>query len=60
MTEKKKAAPKKKDQLAEDLKAIKALIDRTENTAEKRGIFKTLVMCQKQIEDVIQSRKKRK
>ena len=55
----KKAAPKKKDQLVEDRKVINEIMTRTDKKPEMRGLRKTLIMSVRQMDDLINSRKKK-
>jgi len=54
-----KKAPKK-DQLAEDRKALNAIMTRTDKQEDMRGLRKELILCVRQMDDVINSRKKKK
>lgn len=53
-------APKKKDQLAEDRKALNAIMTRTDKQEDLRGLRKSLILAVRQMDDVINSRKKKK
>ena len=54
-----KKAPKK-DQLVEDRKALNAIMTRTDKQEDMRGLRKGLIMCVRQMDDVINYRSKKK
>ena len=52
-------ATKKKDQLVDDRKALNDIMTRTDKQEDMRGLRKSLIMSVRQMDDVIQSRKKK-
>jgi len=57
MAARKKAAPKK-DQLEQDREVLNDIMTRTDKKPEQRGLRKSLIMCVRQMDDLISSQKK--